>query len=89
MLNNPVQQFVSKCPNCAYPTSIPKSEIGEVPNDYLQCTRCKYIFRVSKLDDFNKLTAYNFSLEELEYCRGIIRTSIVTNPLQCKEDGDL
>jgi len=68
----PNQHFVCKCPNCHYPVSNLKSDIGEVPNDYLQCTRCKYIFRVSKLDDFYKLTADNFSPEELEYCRGII-----------------
>lgn len=64
--------FVCQCPNCGYPTSIPTSEIGEVPNDYLQCSRCHYIFRVSNLDDFHKLTTFKFSPEELEYCRGII-----------------
>ena len=66
------QHFVCKCPNCHYPTSIPTFEIGEVPNDYLQCTRCKYIFRVSKLKDFHSLSQFYFSTEELEYCRGII-----------------
>ncbi len=72
MPNTSDQHFVCKCPNCSYPTSIPTSEIGEVPNDYLQCTRCKYILSVSKLNDFHRLTAYNFSHKELEYCRGII-----------------
>lgn len=72
MPNTSDQQFVCKCPNCAYPTSIPTSEISEVPNDYLQCSRCKYIFSVSKLDDFHKLTADSFSPKELEYCRGLI-----------------
>ena len=72
MFYTPDQQFVSKCPNCAYPTSMPKSEIGEVPNDYLQCSRCKYIFKLTNLNDFHKLAADNFSPEELEYCRGII-----------------
>jgi hypothetical protein len=85
----PDKFFVCKCPRCAYPTSIPTSEIGEIPNDYLQCYCCKYIFRVSKLDDFHILPTDNFSHEELEYYRGIIHASIVTNPLQCKEDGDL
>jgi hypothetical protein len=72
MPNTPYKQYVCKCPNCAYPTSIQTSEIGEVPNDYLQCTRCKYIFRVSKLNDFHSLSQFYFSPEELEYCRGII-----------------
>jgi hypothetical protein len=72
MPNTIDQFFVCKCPNCAYPTSIQKSDIEEVPNDYLQCTRCKYIFSVSKLNDFDKLTADNFNPEELEYCKGII-----------------
>jgi len=72
MVNTPNQQFVCKCPNCHYPTSIPKSEIGKVPNDYLQCSRCKYIFRVSKLKDFHSLSQFNFSTEELAYCRGVI-----------------
>ena len=72
MVNTFSQFFVCKCPNCAYPTSIPKSEIREVTNDYLQCTRCKYIFSLSKLNDFHELTANNFSTEELDYCRGLI-----------------
>lgn len=76
MFNTPDQQFVCKCPRCAYPISILRSEIGEVPNDYLQCSRCKYIFSVSKLDDFHKLTANSFSTEELEYCRGAIPNSL-------------
>ena len=72
MFYTPDQQFVCKCPNCHYPVSIPNSEIAEIPNDYLQCSRCHYIFRVSKLDDFHKLTTNNFSFEELDYCKGII-----------------
>jgi hypothetical protein len=54
---------------------MPKSEIGEVPNDYLQCYRCNYIFKVSNLKEFHKLAADNFSPEELEFCRDIIPDS--------------
>ncbi len=72
MINTLDQQFVCKCPNCNYPISMPISDIGEVPNDYLQCSRCQYIFRVSKLKDFHSLSHFYFSTEELEYCKGII-----------------
>lgn len=72
MFNSPNEQFVCKCPNCAYPTSILTSEIGEAPNDYLKCTRCKYIFSVSKLKNFHRLTQFNFSTKELEECTGVV-----------------
>lgn len=68
--------LVCKCPNCHYPVSIPTSDIGEVPNDYLQCSRCYYIFRVSKINDFHELKVDNFNSEELEYCRGIIPNQV-------------
>jgi hypothetical protein len=75
MTNTPNQLFVCKCPKCNYPVSCENSDIGNAPNDFLQCNRCKYIFSVSKLDDFHKLLADSFSSKELEYCKGVIPDS--------------
>ena len=76
------QHFLCKCPNCHYPTSMPKSEIGAVPNDYLQCTRCKCIFSVSDLKEFHSLAQFYYSPEDLEDCRGEIPSMQVIEKLK-------
>ncbi len=74
--------YVCRCPNCGFPISMPTSEIAEVPNDYLQCSRCFYILKVSSIsDDFHTLSNFTFSTDELEYCRGIIPDYDIINKM--------
>lgn len=57
--------FICTCHQCGFPVSAFVSLLKISTHDYIECSRCGFVFSTQKMPEFLKLNSDSYSISEL------------------------